>query len=222
MLAPDTILPLRSFRAGLYECFVRRADALFELADALLSTGPVTSLPHLSLETAHRRGWGGLYDALAAGRPDADALRSSLAAHPLAGGRPIYAIDVSARPRCDARARRGVGAAPGGRRRRGLADRAWSRQPAALLQGPAPFQGMADVTIGAQVVSLHCDEGGWIVEATLARDDASERRRIVLTPSTPDEGLTCAEGGARPPALVRCTLGDETLSFGAALAPTPD
>jgi hypothetical protein len=89
-------------------------------------------------------------------------------------------------------------------------------------QGPAPFHGMADFTIGAQAVSLDCDEGGRIVDATLARDDASERWRVVLALSTPDEGLTCADGGARLPALVRCTLGEETLSFGAALAPIPD
>jgi hypothetical protein len=73
VLAPDAILPLRSFRAGPDECFVRRADTLFELADALLSTGPVTSLPHLSLETVHGRGWGSLYDPLAAGRLEAEA-----------------------------------------------------------------------------------------------------------------------------------------------------
>lgn len=89
-------------------------------------------------------------------------------------------------------------------------------------QGPAPFHGMADFTIGVQAVSLDCDEGERIVDATLARDDASERWRVVLTLSTPDEGLTCAEDGARLPALVRCSLGEETVSFGAALAPIPD
>ena len=39
------------------------------LVDALLAAEPVTSLPHLSLQAAHRRGWGSLYDALAAGPP---------------------------------------------------------------------------------------------------------------------------------------------------------
>src|SRR4029453_17232872 len=49
----------------------RRADALVELDDALLSVpGPVASLPHLSLEPAHRRGWGSTYAALADGRID--------------------------------------------------------------------------------------------------------------------------------------------------------
>ena len=47
---------LRSFRADLYGCFRRRADALFELADALLTAGLVPSLAHLSLTAVHRRG----------------------------------------------------------------------------------------------------------------------------------------------------------------------
>ena len=58
---------LRAFRTALHGCFQRRADALFELVDALLAAGPVASLPHLSLQAAHRRGWGSLYDALTAG-----------------------------------------------------------------------------------------------------------------------------------------------------------
>jgi hypothetical protein len=50
---------LGAFRAELHACFTRRADALFELGDALLCTPtPVPSLPHLSLEPVHQRGWG--------------------------------------------------------------------------------------------------------------------------------------------------------------------
>ena len=48
---------LRSFRDSLYQCFERRADALFELADALLSAAGTVPWPvHLSLVPAHRRG----------------------------------------------------------------------------------------------------------------------------------------------------------------------
>jgi hypothetical protein len=39
---------LRQFRTDLYDAFDRRADALFELTDALLSTGPVAAPVHLS------------------------------------------------------------------------------------------------------------------------------------------------------------------------------
>ena len=94
---------LRGFRAALHGCCTRRADALVDLADALLSAqAPVTSLPRLSLEPAHRRGWGSTYAALARGRIDAERLRDLLAGHPLAGGQPVYAVDVTTWPRCDA------------------------------------------------------------------------------------------------------------------------
>jgi hypothetical protein len=48
--------------------YPRRADALFELGDALLCAPAVPSLPHLSLEPVHQRGWDGTYAALAHGR----------------------------------------------------------------------------------------------------------------------------------------------------------
>ena len=101
--AASALARLRAFRAALHACCSNRADALLDLADALLSAqGPVASLPHLSLEPAHRRGWGSLYAALARGRIDAERLRDLLAGHPLAGGQPVYAVDVTTWPRCDA------------------------------------------------------------------------------------------------------------------------
>ena len=60
-------LALREFRARLYRCLTARADALFELADAILCADhAVTSLVQLSLVPEFRRGHGALYDALAA------------------------------------------------------------------------------------------------------------------------------------------------------------
>src|SRR5437588_11195582 len=93
---------LRNFREGFYACLDRRADALFELTDALLAGGPTPSPAHLSLQPVHRRGWGSLYAALARGRLDRTALRALVARHPLAGGQPIYAVDTSVWVRCDA------------------------------------------------------------------------------------------------------------------------
>ena len=96
---------LHSFRRSFYECLHRRGDALFELADALLAADGVPSPVHLSLQAPHRRGWGSLYAALDRGRLDAEALRALLAGHPLAGCEddpPVYAVDVSVWPRCDA------------------------------------------------------------------------------------------------------------------------
>ena len=94
--------PLRDFRADFYACLSRRGDALFELTDALLTAEAVPSPVHLSLVPAHRRGCGSLYAALAQGRIDEAALRDLLARRPLADGQPIYAVDCSTWPRCDA------------------------------------------------------------------------------------------------------------------------
>jgi hypothetical protein len=98
----STVCCLRTFRTDLSACFARRRDALFELTDAAWTAGLVPSLVHLSLEMPHRRGWGSLSAALAAGRIDAPALRALVARHPLAGGAPVSAIDTSVWPRCDA------------------------------------------------------------------------------------------------------------------------
>jgi DDE superfamily endonuclease len=103
MEPPDA---LQTFRRSFYQCFHRRRDALFELADAILSAdGAAPSPAHLSLQASHRRGWGSLYAALDRARIDEEALRKLLARHPLAGteGEPIvYAVDASVWARCDA------------------------------------------------------------------------------------------------------------------------
>jgi hypothetical protein len=93
---------LGHFRTELHACFTRRADALFELGDALLCAPAVPSLPHLSLEPVHQRGWGSAYAALARGEVDAELLRDLLVrflpdADPL-----VFAVDVTTWPRCDA------------------------------------------------------------------------------------------------------------------------
>jgi DDE superfamily endonuclease len=93
---------LAEFRAALYGCLRRRADALFELTDALVTTGPTLSPAHLSLAPVHRRGWGSLYAALTHGRLTRQAARDLVARYPLADGQPLYAVDVSVWPRCDA------------------------------------------------------------------------------------------------------------------------
>ena len=70
---------LAAFRAELHAWFLRRADALFELSDALLcAQTPLPSLPHLSLEPVHRRGWASSYAALASGRVQVERLRDLL------------------------------------------------------------------------------------------------------------------------------------------------
>lgn len=97
---------LSAFRRALYRCLPRRADALFELCDAVLcADGPVCSLVGLSLAAEHRRGHGALYDAVNAGRVQVDRLRRELAALPLPRDthrRIVLAVDVSAWLRPDA------------------------------------------------------------------------------------------------------------------------
>jgi hypothetical protein len=93
---------LGGFRSELHACFTRRADALFELGDALLCAGAFPSLPHLSLEPVHRRGWGSVYAALASGRIDAERLRDLLASSLSPTGPLVFAVDVTTWPRCDA------------------------------------------------------------------------------------------------------------------------
>jgi DDE superfamily endonuclease len=102
LLPASPLVRLDVFRSELHACCTRRADALFELGDALLCAPAVPSLPHLSLEPVHRRGWGSAYAALASGRIDTERLRDLLVrflphADPL-----VFAVDVTTWPRCDA------------------------------------------------------------------------------------------------------------------------
>ena len=99
---------LRRFRGELYRCLGRRRDALFELVDALLAAEAMSSLPHLSLLPTHRRGWGSVYAALAAGEVDAERLAEVLAAHRGADA-PVFAVDASTWARCDAECSSGRG-----------------------------------------------------------------------------------------------------------------
>ena len=98
------LVALRDFRDDFYACLYRRGDALFELADAVLTAGAVPSPVHLSGEPVHRRGWGSLYAALVHGRLDTTGLRALLAGQPLADGQAVYAVDCSVWSRCDAAA----------------------------------------------------------------------------------------------------------------------
>jgi hypothetical protein len=96
---------LIAFRAELYRCLRRRADALFELVDAMLTCqGPVDSLVELSEEKSFRRGHGALYDALACGEVDTGALAELLARswRVVDDGPVKIAVDISPWPRPDA------------------------------------------------------------------------------------------------------------------------
>ena len=102
----QAIAELSSFRMELYAAMPRRADALFEVGDALLCTdGPVRTLVELALAPEHRRSHGSLYAALNRGDLDVDRLRTAIATRTLPrgpGGRIVLAVDVSPWLRPDA------------------------------------------------------------------------------------------------------------------------
>ncbi|MEV6719285.1 NF041680 family putative transposase, partial [Lentzea sp. NPDC051208] len=90
---------LSGLRQEFYRCLLKRADALFELTDAVLcADGPVRSVAELSLAGEHRRGHSSGYAALARGRIDAGRLRTALSGVSLpraADGRLVLAVDVT-------------------------------------------------------------------------------------------------------------------------------
>ena len=103
---------LSRFRQDFHACLTARADALSELADAVLcKQDRVQMLAELSLEPEHRRGHGALYDAVNHGRID------SRAAAPGAG-RAAVTAPADDRPdpagrRCEQLAAAGRGDQPG-------------------------------------------------------------------------------------------------------------
>jgi hypothetical protein len=103
---PTNLGDLAAFRCAFYECLTLRADALFELAEAVLcAEGPVGTLVGLTLTAEHRRGHGALYDGLGSGRISYGRLRKSLASLPVprdGHGRITLAVDVSPWLRPDA------------------------------------------------------------------------------------------------------------------------
>ncbi len=95
--------PLQAFRRRLYATFSSWGDALFELTDAALcASGPVTSVPKLSLEPEFSRSHGSLYKALDRGRIDEERLRGLLVEHRPPQWPMIFAVDASNFERCDA------------------------------------------------------------------------------------------------------------------------
>lgn len=90
---------LRAFREVLYTFFDKRADALFESTDAILTAGSIPSPPHPSPTPVRHRGWGSLYDASSKGRIEEGAVRGLLARYPMVHDDedriPVYAGDAT-------------------------------------------------------------------------------------------------------------------------------
>lgn len=93
---------LQAFRNDVYHCFDHRADALFNLFDAITVAGLIPSFAHLSLQGPFERGHGSLYAALTKGTLDIERVRALVGTtlnrdHPL-----VFAIDTSTWVRNDA------------------------------------------------------------------------------------------------------------------------
>jgi hypothetical protein len=97
---------LEQFRQEIYACFEQGADALFNLADALLCESQAQSLPELSLSAFFERKWPSVYEALEDGPIHVERLRSVLVKALLVqreDHEPIWiAVDASTSERPDA------------------------------------------------------------------------------------------------------------------------
>jgi DDE superfamily endonuclease len=74
-ITPMNLNTLNDFRHGVYGCFGKARDALFNLVDALASEASARSFPELSFSPFFERTWASLYEALEDGRIDAERLR---------------------------------------------------------------------------------------------------------------------------------------------------
>ncbi len=89
---------LQAFRHEVYSCLQRAADALFEVADALLTDPHAQSLAELSLAPSFQRRWPSLYEAFEDGRIDQESLARIFARYaplPAADQRMWLGIDAS-------------------------------------------------------------------------------------------------------------------------------
>lgn len=97
---------LAEFRHTLYTtCFTRARDALFDLADALLTDTQARSFVELSQAASFQHAWPSLYEALEDGRIERAALQRLFARHlptALVGTRLVLGVDVSSILRPDA------------------------------------------------------------------------------------------------------------------------
>jgi hypothetical protein len=137
--ADEQFTNLSAFRQAAYGCLGQARDALFELADAVLVTPTVDSFAALACAPVFRRRWPSLYEALADGRPDREALLRLYVQQMPPGGRPLLAGDHSAWPRLSA---------PTVRDRK-------------IVHAPTKITGNRPITVGHDYSTL-----SWVPEAT--------------------------------------------------------
>jgi hypothetical protein len=98
----ETITQLQQFRVKLYHTFTRRADAVFELIDALSGDTQARSPAELSMSPSFRRQYASVYDGLDGWQYDEvtiQALLLEVAPVPERGGFRLIGIDHTPKPR---------------------------------------------------------------------------------------------------------------------------
>ncbi|MBE7554268.1 MAG: transposase [Anaerolineales bacterium] len=101
-MSEQTITLLQQFRAGLYHSFRQRADAVFELIDALASDPQARSPVELSLSPVFRRQYASVYDGLDGWPVDQSQLKALLlavASVPAGDGFRLIGLDHTPKPR---------------------------------------------------------------------------------------------------------------------------
>ena len=100
-------MKIQQFREAVYQSIRKRADAMMDLLDALTVARYVDSPVALSEETPYRRKFSSVYDTLAHGEFDFDALQQTLLAYPpedseTIAGYEIYGLDCTPNERPEA------------------------------------------------------------------------------------------------------------------------
>ena len=100
-------MPIQQFRQTVYQSLLKRADAFFDLLDALTVAGHVTSPVALSEETPFRRKFSSIFDALLQAEIDFDQLLPALYEQQPSGseqiaGYEVYGLDTTPNERPEA------------------------------------------------------------------------------------------------------------------------
>jgi len=193
------------FRQAAYATMTCRADALFELSDALL-LGPLhTSVADLSQAPVFRRQWESVYQALEDGGIDLDALLALYARHIPApstpGERLLLAVDTTTYPRVKAPT---------------LPDRGIQHQPTAV-------PGAKPITVGHQystIAWIPQEPGSWalflshdrVPSSTTASEQAVAQMRAVCA-VLPDRPVLLADAayGTAPFRTATAPLAADTI-----------
>ncbi len=185
------------FRLHVGASFTFRADALFELVDALLVSPLVCSAVEVSQSPLFRRRFASVYDALTAGQINPTVLRRTLAAAPedalTVAGSAVYARDTPIAPRPDARTE---------------PDRSMvsSAAPAKAIPGH-PFSWLGRVIAWGKSWLSPRVVGRVPTSSTPGEIGAAQVRRLAADPTPPAPKVVTADSHSPVPSFRRAFVG---------------